>query len=70
MTIRHPLAAAALAAAAGAALAHPGHPTGSLASGFGHSHGEAELLLGLLTVAILAVGAFLRKRAKARRRRR
>ena len=31
---------------------------------------RAELLLGLLTVAILAVGAFLRRRAKARQRRR
>ena len=66
MKARHLLATAALAAASGAALAHPGHATGSLASGFGHSHGEAELLLGLLTVAILAVGAFLRRRAKAR----
>ena len=70
MNLRHLLAAAVLAAASGAALAHPGHATGSLASGFGHSHGEVELLLGVLTIAILAVGAFLRRRGKARQRRR
>jgi urease accessory protein len=56
MTIRHLLAAAALATASGAALAHPGHDTASFVSGFAHPLGGLDHLLAMLAVGLYAAG--------------
>ncbi|ATE61442.1 HupE/UreJ family protein [Thauera sinica] len=54
MNTRKLLVSAALAAASGTALAHPGHETASFFSGFSHPFGGLDHLLAMLAVGLYA----------------
>ncbi|MBN8441918.1 HupE/UreJ family protein [Thauera sp. UPWRP] len=54
MKIHRMIAAAFLAAASGAALAHPGHETASFATGFAHPFGGLDHLLAMFAVGLYA----------------
>ncbi len=54
MTTRNILAALPLTLFAGAALAHPGHESGSFFSGLGHPLGGLDHLLAMVAVGLLA----------------
>lgn len=54
MNIERLFAAAALAAASGTALAHPGHEVASFATGFAHPFGGLDHLLAMFAVGLYA----------------
>ena len=54
MKTRYVFAAVALAAASGAALAHPGHESASFFTGFTHPLGGLDHLLAMLAVGLYA----------------
>jgi len=54
MKIHRLMTVATLAAASGAALAHPGHETASFATGFAHPFGGLDHLLAMFAVGLYA----------------